>query len=68
MLFLWLEQIIAYQQEIRVQDRNLNKAIRERDNVRILLEEVRLLRERDDEEIRKKLKVSSFSLCLTEAG
>ncbi|KAG0597849.1 hypothetical protein M758_12G025200 [Ceratodon purpureus] len=50
-------QIIAYQQEIRVQDRNLNKAIRERDNVRILLEEVRLLRERDDEEIRKKLKV-----------
>ena len=36
----------------------VRKCIRERDNLHIALEEKRLLREHDDEEMRKKLKVS----------
>ena len=37
--------------------RNLEKCVRERDSLRIALEEERQLRENDDEEMRRKLKV-----------
>lgn len=58
MLFLCLEQLLDIEQQQAAYRRNLEKCIRERDTLHIALEEERLLRERDDEEMRKKLKVS----------
>ena len=71
MLFMWPEWIIDLQEDNEgPQDHItiLKWSFQDRDYLRIAVEEERLLRENDDEEIRKKLKVSSFSLCLTEAG
>jgi hypothetical protein len=55
---LWLEQLLDLEQQHAAYRRNLEKCIRERDTLHIALEEERLLRENDDEEMRKKLKVS----------
>jgi hypothetical protein len=55
---LWLEQLLDFEQQHAAYRRNLEKCIRERDTLHIALEEERLLRENDDEEMRKKLKVS----------
>ncbi|KAG0553359.1 hypothetical protein M758_12G005500 [Ceratodon purpureus] len=51
-------QLLDLEQQHAVYRRNLEKVIRERDTLHIALEEERLLRERDDEEMRKKLKVA----------
>lgn len=69
MLFLWLEQLLDLEQQQAVFRRNLEKCIRERDNLHHALEEERLLRESDDEEMRKKLKVSYggiYYICLKQ--
>ena len=59
MMFVWLElQILDFEQQHAAFRRNIEKCIRERDALHIALEEERLLRERDDDEMRKKLKVS----------
>lgn len=63
MLFLWLEQLLDLEQQQAVYRRNLEKIIRERDSLHIALEEERRLRESDDEEMRRKLKVSLFYLA-----
>jgi hypothetical protein len=57
-MFLWLAQLLDFEQQHAAYRRNLEKCIRERDTLHIALEEERLLRENDDEEMRKKLKVS----------
>jgi len=56
--FLWLVQLLDLEQHQAVYRRNLEKVIRERDSLHIALEEERHLRESDDEEMRRKLKVS----------
>lgn len=49
------------EQQEAVGRRNLEKCVRERDSLRIALEEERQLRENDDEEMRRKLKVPFVS-------
>lgn len=57
-MFLRLEQLLDLEQHQAVYRRNLEKVIRERDSLHIALEEERHLQENDDEEMRRKLKVS----------
>lgn len=64
-MFLWLDQLLDLEQQQAVLKRNLEKCIRERDSIRQALEEERLLRESDDAEMRKRLKVSYGGFCLT---
>ncbi|XP_024363014.1 protein MICRORCHIDIA 7 isoform X2 [Physcomitrium patens] len=51
-------QLLDLEQQQAVYRRNLEKIIRERDSLHIALEEERQLRESDDEEMRRKLKVA----------
>jgi hypothetical protein len=51
-------QLLDLEQHQAVYRRNLEKVIRERDSLHIALEEERHLRESDDEEMRRKLKVA----------
>ena len=54
-------QLLDMEQQEAVGRRNLEKCVRERDSLRIALEEERQLRENDDEEMRRKLKVPFVS-------
>jgi hypothetical protein len=51
-------QLLDLEQQQAVFRRNLEKCVRDRDSLHHALEEERLLRESDDEEMRKKLKVA----------
>uniref|UniRef100_A0A7I4BZY0 Morc S5 domain-containing protein n=1 Tax=Physcomitrium patens TaxID=3218 RepID=A0A7I4BZY0_PHYPA len=51
-------QLLDLEQQQAVYRRNLEKCIRERDSLHVALEEERQLREHEDEEMRKKLKVA----------
>ena len=59
-LFLSLKQLLDLEQHQGVYRRNLEKCIRERDTLLVSLEEERQLRENDDEEMRKKVKVGEY--------